>query len=118
VSDAIITVGTVVFMMTACALIPMLARTWKVLLVLAAGEAVLAGYFWRQHLVEDWDNNRVAAGIIAGIVTVGLVVGFDGASVRLVGRNRGWRASQFPVPELLAIGTICALTLLLAWRGL
>ena len=104
-----ITIGV----MGAFALVPMFARRWRTLFVLAALTGLLVSYFWARAILADWDKNRMIWSIIAVVATTGLLIGLGGAAIRLAGRQRNLWLARFPVTEILAAALV--LTYSLAW---
>lgn len=108
------TVLLIVFLvMSAFALVPMLARSWRMFFILATATGLFVGFFWVQAFTVDWDKDRMAAGFVALVATSGWTVGLGGAILRLVGRRRGWWVARFPATEAFAIGVV--LTLFFVW---
>ena len=101
----------ILLVMAAFALVPMLARSWRALLVLAVASGLVAGGFWAGAIFADWDKDRMLFAITAVVTTTGWIAGLGAASLRLIGRNLGWRAAVFPGPEILAAGAVVALVL-------
>lgn len=102
----------IVLVMGAFALVPMLARSWRMLLVLAILTGLVAGGFWAGAIFAGWDKDRMIFAIIAVAMTSGWVVGLGGAIFRLTGQGRGWRIASFPGPEILAASAVLALFLM------
>jgi membrane associated rhomboid family serine protease len=79
----------VFLVMSAFALVPMLARSWRMFFILATATGLFAGFFWLQAFTADWDKNRMKVAFAAMVAATGWIVGVSGAILRLVGRRRG-----------------------------